>query len=822
MLVNAIAGAVGASPSVVAVRRVRDVTYALTPSTVYVNPDFAGDSFPAAQRRLRRLSGTGSVSLDVQVTLGSNAAAASLSSALAASASELASKIASALSAAGWSAPTAAQVAVVVQPYPVIGAAAGGAPAPSPVPLVAGTAAGVILFAVVAGVLVCMRIRAKSNVGVVVNPMAKGGRPGPGNSAREVRQQQPAALQIRIPATPSLSPDDDAAAGIIDWAALVPDMNQKPLHGGMGAVFKARWQRPGMDVAVKLLRASTLSAEEYAEAAESLQREAEALRVASRRSMNRWVVPLYGTARGAPTQAWADKLGRQLALYESRSVGSDVSSPEIFGLVMAWQDGGTLAERLHGAGRPVWLRMHTAERLLLLERAAEGVALLHSAQPNMVVHGDIKSENLLLTSGGEPRLSDFGLAQVKRAVTTADNSSTRRHPNNSTAAAGTWHYMAPEMFAQRSRSLNTPAAPASRTTDVYALTTLCWEALVVERPWGEFDDSSRIAALRNAENLDWERLPDDVPIALRGLLERGTAFDRAQRPTARELCDGLRAARELLESGRFDVFLSHAWEGKSHAPVTAAVHRALHADHRRLWVDTTQMGHSMPDSMREGVAASAVFVVLVSRHYASRRNCLLELRAAKKKNKPIVAVLVEPDESWWPSTVAGTLAEQEVAAAIDTMTFQFADLRAACAADAWARPVVDAQRVRLNAPTALPMLLRLVRDALAVQQAGGGGGIAGGGGGSSRRTRLPPLPLPLRLPLRLRRLLRALRLLPLLLLRLLLLQRRRQRQRRDAGARLRRRGRRRGVSFRRSRCACACARTCACACATRCGNRRGG
>ena len=231
-------------------------------------------------------------------------------------------------------------------------------------------------------------------------------------------------------------------AASIAWTALTPDAAAPAQRGGMGTVFKARWTRRGLDVAVKLLRSSELSPAEYRAAASALEKEAEALRLASDGGANRFVVAQYGMARGAPTTAWRDRLGDELVLFASRDEGAGAGAgaavvaahvPELLGLVMAWQPGGSLAARLHG-GAVRWAA-RTAERVLLLERVAEGVALLHSAEPRLVVHGDIKSVNVLLASlaaDAEPRLSDFGLAELRKAAATQAAALTAR------AAAGAY------------------------------------------------------------------------------------------------------------------------------------------------------------------------------------------------------------------------------------------------------------------------------------------------------------------------------------------------------------------------------------------------
>jgi serine/threonine protein kinase len=108
-------------------------------------------------------------------------------------------------------------------------------------------------------------------------------------------------------------------------------------------------------------------------------------------------------------------------------------------------------------------------RAALLESVAAGVALLHDgvhvpgfASQRSIIHGDIKSENVLLSSDGAPRLSDFGIADTRRATSGATTAGA-----SAGGAGGTMCYMAPELFRG-------PDARLSSATDVYALGTLAW------------------------------------------------------------------------------------------------------------------------------------------------------------------------------------------------------------------------------------------------------------------------------------------------------------------------------------------------------------
>ena len=112
-LKKAVASAAGVSSSAVSVRRVRDVSNPSLPKTIWTNPQFAGDVFPAR----RRLSALGSVALDSQITLNSNTAASSMTSSLSSASSKLAADVKASLVDQG-SPLSSSMIAAAVQPYP--------------------------------------------------------------------------------------------------------------------------------------------------------------------------------------------------------------------------------------------------------------------------------------------------------------------------------------------------------------------------------------------------------------------------------------------------------------------------------------------------------------------------------------------------------------------------------------------------------------------------------------------------------------------------------------------------------------------------------
>ncbi|MGW5682040.1 protein kinase domain-containing protein [Nonomuraea sp. NPDC003754] len=166
-------------------------------------------------------------------------------------------------------------------------------------------------------------------------------------------------------------------------------------------------------------------------------------------------------------------------------------------IVMELVDGVTLRRLLtrEGATGP-------EAAMTVLKGALLGLAEAHRAG---VVHRDFKPENVIVTSDGDSRLVDFGLAGAC---------------GQSGPPAGTPPYMAPEQWNE---------APASPATDVYAATVVFYECLTGRRPF----DGPTTAALAYQHQYLTPPLRD-VAEPVRALVGHGLAKDPAARPASAE------------------------------------------------------------------------------------------------------------------------------------------------------------------------------------------------------------------------------------------------------------------------------------------------
>ncbi|XP_062397354.1 interleukin-1 receptor-associated kinase 1 [Sardina pilchardus] len=89
-------------------------------------------------------------------------------------------------------------------------------------------------------------------------------------------------------------------------------------------------------------------------------------------------------------------------------------------LLYAFMPSGSLEDRLHCQDIPV---LSWSQRLGVLLGAAKALQFLHSWSPQ-VIHGDVKSSNILLGEHLEPKLGDFGLARLCQTTCRATGKTT--------------------------------------------------------------------------------------------------------------------------------------------------------------------------------------------------------------------------------------------------------------------------------------------------------------------------------------------------------------------------------------------------------------
>jgi len=240
--------------------------------------------------------------------------------------------------------------------------------------------------------------------------------------------------------------------------------------GGMGEVYKAKDQKLGRDVAIKVLP------EEFANDADRVARfQREAKLLASLNHPN--IAAIYG-------------------LEESDGMHF---------LVLELIEGDTLADRIKSGPIPV------EEALKLALQITEA---LEAAHEKGIIHRDLKPANIKVTPDGKVKVLDFGLA--KAFVGEQGEMNLSNSPTLSVAATqqgiilGTAAYMSPEQAS---------GEMTDKRTDIWAFGVVLFEMLTGRSLFEGNNVSQTLASVIKSEP-EWKSLPSNLHPRIRLLLGR--------------------------------------------------------------------------------------------------------------------------------------------------------------------------------------------------------------------------------------------------------------------------------------------------------------
>jgi serine/threonine protein kinase/tetratricopeptide (TPR) repeat protein len=175
-------------------------------------------------------------------------------------------------------------------------------------------------------------------------------------------------------------------------------------------------------------------------------------------------------------------------------------------LVLEYIAGGTLKEKLK--------KLKSENRELAIAEVVDygmqiGEGLSH-AHKHQIIHRDIKSDNMMLTSEGMVKITDFGLAKLRSSLELTRFGST----------VGTVAYMAPEVIR---------GDEADARSDIFSFGTLMYEMLTGKLPFRGEHEAAMMYSIMNEEPPSVKSLRPDVPPVLEQIVMRSLHKEQAVR-----------------------------------------------------------------------------------------------------------------------------------------------------------------------------------------------------------------------------------------------------------------------------------------------------
>lgn len=324
-----------------------------------------------------------------------------------------------------------------------------------------------------------------------------GGKPSAGRRDQPTKGQRDTVPETRV------SPEDLAGSAQLSFDPNHPLLQKDHLsipgfellgelgRGNMGVIYKARQTKLNRVVALKMILSG---------------------KHADNTQLKRF-------------QTEAESIGRlhHPNIVQIYNVGEFEEQPY---LVMEYIDGGSLDRKLRGRTLP------PKQAAQLVQTLAKAIQAAHDQG---IIHRDLKPGNVLLTSRGVPKITDFGLAkrldEDMRATATG-------------TILGTPSYMAPE----QARANKLPVSPA---TDVYGLGAILYELLTGRPPFKEETFLDTMLQVVSSPPIPPTEINDKVPPQLEAICLRCLAKDPTDRYlTAAGLAEALSNFLNRLASGQ--------------------------------------------------------------------------------------------------------------------------------------------------------------------------------------------------------------------------------------------------------------------------------
>ncbi|CAE8607729.1 unnamed protein product [Polarella glacialis] len=286
---------------------------------------------------------------------------------------------------------------------------------------------------------------------------------------------------------------------------------------------------------------------------------------------------------------------------------------------MEFADAGDLSgaiSRLRTSGR----KYHEREAMAVFAQLALALEFVHSKR---ILHRDLKSQNVFLTSAGVVKLGDFGIARVlqdcERCVETR---------------IGTPHNMPPEMIEGR---------PYDFKADIWGLGVLLYEVLALTVPFSAASVAGLVVRICTTEP---KPIPAMYSSELRALVSHMLSKQAADRPSASEIASLAHVRRGLAAMRPCTPAVASAGAPAPPPPPPAT---SFHAGPWVLRCFAQEGEARTPNPSASCTLLSPPWGVVEPGHAEYGADALRILRSALGECSPMSALLSELEQGWQPT-----------------------------------------------------------------------------------------------------------------------------------------------------------------------------